>query len=484
MAHMAIAFPRPPDLASLLGSWDRGGPGYLSLARGLQAAILDGRFPLRARLPSERALAQTLGVSRTTTTAAYNLLRSEGFVESRRGSGSRTALPQGGTVDSEVTAGGVRPEPFEGIDLTRASLPAPSATVAAVDGAVRQLPSYLGGHGYDPYGVPSLRTAIAAMHTARGVPTVPDQILVTSGAQSALTLLLDVLAAPGDAALVEVPTYPHALDALRRAGVRLVPAPIRPEGWDLDLVGALLRSAVPQLAYTICDFHNPTGCLMSDADRRALVAGAERTGTQVIVDESFAELDLGGPSPQPRPLASHAPDGRVFTIGSMSKAFWGGLRIGWIRAPQPIVHRLARVRASRDLATPVLDQLVAVELLAVRGEVLRERRSFLRERRDALVRALRDRIPTWRFEVPRGGLCLWVELDGPHSEPLAELAEQNGVRVVPGPSFAIGATHDAWLRIPFTQPPAVLEMAVERLAESRHRLSLGAGSRRVAAVVT
>jgi DNA-binding transcriptional MocR family regulator len=166
----------------------------------------------------------------------------------------------------------------------------------------------------------------------------------------------------------------------------------------------------------------------------------------------------------------------VVTLGSMSKAFWGGLRVGWIRAPQPVIRRLARVRAARDLATPVLDQLVAVQLLAVRDQVLRERRALLVERRDVLVEALRRDLPSWRFTVPRGGLCLWVEIDGPHAEALADIAESAGVRIVPGPRFGVEGLLLRGLRLPYTQPPAVLDDAVRRLAQSRRRLQLGGGA--------
>jgi DNA-binding transcriptional MocR family regulator len=472
------------DVARVLTPSERDGPGYTVLARALRGAILDGRLPLRARLPSERALAGRLGVSRTTTAAAYDVLRSEGFIESLRGSGSRTALPTGGTVDREVLSGEDTGRRGETIDLTVASLAAPAAMVEAVSRAALDLRAHLGGHGYDPCGLPSLRCAVAAQLTARGVPTDDEEILVTSGAQSSITLLLDALAAPGDAVLVEVPTYPNALEALRRAGTRLLPVAVDERGWQLDRLTSAFRRGLPRLAYTICDFHNPTGLLMPDAQRAALVAEAERAGTQVIVDETFAELDLAPHRARPAPLAAHGPDGRVLTIGSMSKAYWGGLRVGWIRAPQALVRRLARVRAARDMATPVLEQLVALHLLAVSDEVKRERRALLIERRDALVAALRRELPQWRFRVPRGGLCLWVELDRPQAEALSDVAEPAGVRIVPGPTFGVeGTLHDR-IRLPYTQPPAVLDDAVVRLAGAWRRLQMGAGRRRDMAMVT
>jgi DNA-binding transcriptional MocR family regulator len=158
----------------------------------------------------------------------------------------------------------------------------------------------------------------------------------------------------------------------------------------------------------------------------------------------------------------------------MSKSFWGGLRVGWIRCTPPLARRLARARAAIDLATPVLEQLVAERLLRASGPVLAERRKLLAERRDALAAALGRDLPAWRFAVPRGGLCLWAELERPEAERLADAASQEGVHVVAGPTFSPDGTLERHLRLPFTQPPDRLEEAVRRLAAAERRLRLGA----------
>jgi DNA-binding transcriptional MocR family regulator len=458
------------DLRRRLGTWQGPGPGYAALAAALRSLVLDGRLPVRARLPSERELAVALGVSRTTTAAAYDLLRGEGFVESRRGSGSRVALPTGGAVDREL--GAAPPATTDAIDLTIAALPAPGATMEAVARATRDLAGHLGGTGYEPRGLASFRRAVAGHFEARGVVTDPDQIVVTAGAQHALALLLDVLVAPGDPVLVEIPTYPNALEAMRRAGVRFLPAPMGDAGWDVESVAARFREGVPRLAYLIPDFQNPTGFLMDDAQRAEVVAAAARAGTHLVVDETFAPLDLEPWQRMPAPTA--AQDDGVITIGSMSKAFWGGLRVGWIRCVEPLARRLSGARAALDLASPALGQLVAQHLLGVSGAVLSERRALLTERRDALVAALRRELPAWRAAVPRGGLCLWAELERPEAEALAEAAEAEGVRIVPGPTFGLGGTLGRRVRLPFTQPPDRLEEAVSRLAAAERRLRAGA----------
>lgn len=480
-SHSCVNGPMQPgdavsdrDLARLLGTWQRHGPGYAALAGALRALVLDGRLPLRAWLPSERGLATTLGVSRTTTTAAYDVLRSEGYVQSRRGSGSRITLPTGGAIDRELTSGIDRAPGGEGIDLTIAALPAPGATTEAVARATHDLARHLGGSGYDPRGLPSLRRAVAEHYTQRGLPTDEEQIIITSGAQHALALLLDVLAAPGDPALVESPSYPNAFEALRRARVRFVPVPMRDDGWDVEMVAALFRQAVPRLAYMIPDFHNPTGFLMSDAERAAVVAAAGRAGAHLLVDETFALLDLEPWRAVPQPMAAADRDDRVVTIGSMSKAYWGGLRVGWIRCVAPLVRRLVRARFALDLATSVLEQLVAEHLLRARETVMAERRALLTLRRDALAAALRRSLPNWRFLMPRGGLCLWIELGRAEADVLAEAAEAEGVRIIPGSTFTVDGTLDSRVRLPYTQPPKVLDDAVGRLSGAERRLRLGA----------
>ncbi|MBI5105744.1 MAG: PLP-dependent aminotransferase family protein [Solirubrobacterales bacterium] len=471
-----------PHLARLLGSWRSSGPAYAALARALRLLILDGRLPLRTRVPGERDLAEALGVSRTTATAAYAALRDEGFLASRRGAGSWTRLPSDrverkpelSRLSSQSRGGGVGGEV---IDLTCAATWAPAGALhAALAAATAELPRHLPEPGYDTAGLPVLREAIAAHLTARGLPTVPEQVLVTAGAQHALALLLRVLAGPGDRVLTEHPSYPNALDAIRAVGARPVPVPMLEDGWDLDMVEATLRQAAPRMAYTIPDFQNPTGLTLRAEDRERLVALARTTRTPLVADETLAEVRLGGPAPPP-PLAALDPGGEtVVTVGSMSKAFWAGLRIGWVRASPTLVQRLAAARATVDLSSPVVEQLVATELLRDAAPVLERQRAAARARRDVLVAALREHLPGWRFAVPDGGLSLWVELDASRSSALAALADRHGVRVAAGPRFGVDGAFERFVRLPFALPEDVLEDAVPRLAAAWRAVTDGASA--------
>ena len=153
-------------------------------------------------------------------------------------------------------------------------------------------------------------------------------------------------------------------------------------------------------------------------------------------------------------------------LGSMGKSFWGGLRLGWIRADAQIIQALAPRRASIDLGSPLLEQLAACQLLADEGASLASRRALLRDRRDFLVTRMRDRLPDWTVSSPPGGLSLWAELPAPVSSALAATSERFGVRIAAGPRFGVDGAFERFVRLPFTLPPAELAEAVDRLAQA------------------
>lgn len=443
-------------VVELLGDWRRGGPAADRLAATLRTLILDGRVTVRTRLPAERPLAAALGVSRATVSAAYARLRNEGYLVSVPGSGSSVTIP--------VTSG---PAPDDAqpaeLDLTIAALPAPAAVLDFAQTAIAELPRWLDHHGYSPLGLLPLRQAIANRYRERGLPTGADQILVTAGALQALELSIRTLLPPGRTALVEIPSYPAALDALRAAGARLRAIPVSAHGWDLAALEALAARRSPSLSYLIPDFHNPTGAVMDEAERRRALATLERADGYVVVDETFAELNLDG-GPMPPPFAAFGRGERVVTIGSLDKAVWGGLRIGWARADTDLIRRLATCRSRLDLSSPVIEQLIATVALKQFEPILAERRALARERRRALTASLQQHLPEWSFSSPPGGLSLWVELPQPGSTSLAVLAREHGLALTPGPRFGAEGLLERYLRLPFTARPAELTTAVSVLA--------------------
>jgi len=460
----------PSALVALLGNaWRRPGAAADGLADALRELVVDGRVATRTRVPSERALAPELGVSRGTVSRAYDALRADGHLASARGAGSWLTLP------GDAAAPAAMPAPHElqprrMVDLSCAALPAPDALLAdAAVRAARAVHRHTGGDGYTATGLPELREAVAARLTARGVATRADELIVTSGAQHALHLLLSVLCAPGDRVLVDAPAYPRTLSAIRRARIRAVPVPLTDTGWDEDGWTAALASAGPRLAVVVPDFHNPTGLTMAAAQRSVLAEECACAGTILVADETLTELRLDGPAVPP-PLAAHDPGAAVVTIGSMSKAAWGGLRLGWIRAAPSLVHELAVARADLDMASPVLDQLVAVELLSEWEQVLAVSRARLRERRDVLLAALAEHAPEWEVRRPHGGMSAWVRMPAPVATRLAAEAARERLLVTPGPAFSVDGTFERHLRLPYTAAPAQLEDAVRTLASLAARL--------------
>ncbi|HEV8565602.1 MAG TPA: PLP-dependent aminotransferase family protein [Actinoplanes sp.] len=464
---------RGGQLARLLGQWHslpgrHRSPDYAALAGAVRGLLADGRLPLGVRLPAERELAESLGISRTTVTAGYRSLRETGHLTSRRGAGSWTTLPNGHRVAS---SGLWTPDDdLDMIDMGVAASAAPVELVHAARAAADDLPRFLGSAGYHPTGLRDLREAIADGYTHRGVPTSAEQVLITSGTQQALDLVLRLSVPPGAHVLLESPTYPNALAALSARRARISTHGIdAATGWDGEMLLGALRQTRPRLTYVIPEFHNPTGHLMPTDLRERLVAAAHATGTELVVDESFVDLPLDG-SPMPPPVAIFDRHSRVVSIGGMSKAYWGGLRIGWVRASAPLVQRLAALRVGVDMSSPVLEQLVAVHLLEQAPAIVASRRAQLLFRRDALVEALGELLPEWRFVVPTGGVTLWAELDGPISSALSRAAEDVGVRLAPGPRFGLDGTLERFMRLPFTLAADDLTEAVRRIASVRHDL--------------
>ncbi|MEV6159107.1 PLP-dependent aminotransferase family protein [Nonomuraea sp. NPDC052129] len=452
------------DLVDLLGRWASGrGPLYLLLTGRLRALIDDGVLPPGEQLPPDRALARRLAVGRGTVVAAYDLLQQEGRVVRRQGSGTRVAacdLPSTRATDSVVA----NPlllhilHPPDGVQLLTCAAPddPPPELIEAYQEAAGRLAG-LRDLGYQPAGNPTLREAVAAYYRERGVPTTAGEILVTNGAQQALTLLAGLLVAPGDTVLTGSPTYPGALEVFRHAAAAVRPVTLAP-------VPAEAMRERPALVYAVPTASNPTGSIMESADRRRLAALAAEYDVPVIDDEVCAELCFSGEIPPP--LAAYGPSEQVITIASLSKLVWGGLRVGWIRASAPLVSRLARLRAVHDLGGEILGQLAAATLLGRLDEIRRARVRMLRARHDHLCAELREHLPSWEFEPARGGQTLWVRLPRGEADSFAQVALRHGVAVPPGRSFDPLGGHAEYTRLHFLFPEEELSRAVAGLARA------------------
>lgn len=448
----------------LTGAGEPGTPKYAVLSGRLREVITDGRLPAGARMPSERELTVALGLSRTTVTRAYEQLRDQGYLRTRQGSGSVVHLPQvpGGRVDHLLAPAGTGET---SIDLTTTASQATPWLRTAYQQAVQEVGAYLCGVGYYPSGLLVLREAVARRFADRGLPTTADQILITSGALSAVAIAVQALLSPGDRVVVESPTYPNVIATLRGIRARIVAHPLdhRAMGqeWDPEGLALLLRQTGARAAYLVPDFHNPTGALMDRRQRELVGAALTRARVVPVIDESPVELALDD-VPVPPPLAAFVSDS--VTVGSVSKTYWSGLRIGWMRLPQARIREMALSRLRLDLGAPVLEQLVVAALMERHEQVIAERRMAYRGGRDLLLAGVREHLPTWQVVRPAGGLCLWCELPSARSTVLVAAASRHGVTLASGPNFAPQGGLDQWMRLPFTLPHDRLATVVPQLA--------------------
>jgi DNA-binding transcriptional MocR family regulator len=468
-------------LVRQLGIWSKGkGALHQKLALALTNAVRHGPLTPGARLPSERALAKALRISRTTVVAAYDTLRENQWLDRRTGSGTwvsaRSAVVRAArdTAHAAALAGSPllnllvshddadvidfavgTPNPLEGLPSELFTLSPDEHT------------SLLRDRMYHPLGLSALRCAIAAACTTEGVVTHRDHVLVTNGAQQAITLCAALCVQRGDTVLVEDPTYFGALDVCRTIGARLVGLPVGREGVTPAAIRERIAATSARLVYLTPTFQNPTGTVMPASARKEVADICGNAGVALIDDRTTADLVLEG-SP-PAPIAAYAaPNAPIFTIGSLSKLVWPGLRIGWVRASETLIQRLARLKTAMDLGSPVLTQAIGVRVVEAMPAARRLRHRELLPRRDLLGALLRERLPEWRFRLPTGGLFLWVELPHGDAREYAQVAFRHGLVTLPGPTMSAGEECAAFLRLPFVGTPETLQTAVERLATAWH----------------
>ncbi len=464
------------SLIRYLGSWSTGrGSLQQKLAHALTQAIRNGFLAPGSRLPSERTLAQALMVSRTTVVAAYDALRESGWLESRSGSGTQVSARSSvvAAARSATRAAVLNESPFfhlagqqDGEDVLDFSFGTP-ITLAELPQDLLTLPgeeyaALLRDSRYYPFGLATLRRAVARMYSQNGLETREDEVLITNGAQSAISLCATLYLQRGDTALVEDPAYFGALNAFRSAEARLTTLPVGPDGVRPAVIRERMKNTAARLVYLTTTFQNPTGTVMPASARKELGRIAAESGVPVIDDRTLADLVLDG-SPPP-PLAAYAREAPIITIGSMSKMVWHGLRVGWVRAPAWIVERLARLRSSVDLASPMLTQAIAVRAIEEMATVRHLRREQLKPRRDLLASLLGKHLPEWKFQVPSGGLFFWTKLPHGDARELAQVALRHGVVLLAGTHMSAVGRNEGFLRIPFLAEPEILRAGVKRMS--------------------
>jgi DNA-binding transcriptional MocR family regulator len=476
--QLRIGMRMPLELGGALEGWRLGeGPLQRRLAAALASAVERHDLLPGLKLPPERVLAAQLGVARTTVSAAYALLERRGLVDRRQGRGTHVTGADGTPTSlraADLTTSLQRNVIFrrltEGsphaIDLLGSSAPPGTMirqAVATAAGAI-DLDELMTDHGYYPLGFPPLRQAVAAHLSARGLPTTQEQVLVTGGAQQAISLLAAYYVSPGSVVVLEDPTFPGAVDAFRAVGGRILSVPVHAAGADIELIAATLAENTVRAVYLMPTFHNPAGAVMPEAARRELVRFGHASGVPIIEDNTLAELALG--CEPPLPLAAYGRDAHIVSIGSLSKLFWAGLRVGWIRAPGSVIAQLGQRKAVADLGSSLVSQAIAAGMLADAKRISDLRRAELTGRLALLEALLHGALPDWRWRRPKGGLSIWARLPAGSSTELAQIASRRGVLVAPGPLMSPTGQFEEFIRLPFDHEPAVLREGVRRLASA------------------
>ncbi|MFC6802118.1 PLP-dependent aminotransferase family protein [Deinococcus caeni] len=451
-----------PHWAALLRGWrDHPGPLHTRLHTHLQHAIERGELTPGQRLPAARTLAALLGVSRATTVTALDDLTASGHLTRHVGRGTHVAptAPRAQPLLTLRTPVGAA-HPSE-IDLTIA------VPVLTDQQRARLRDAAAHAHydsPYHPHGLPDLRDLIAQQYTHAGLPTTPDQILITSGAQQAIALTAHTLLRRGDTALLETPTYFGAIDVIRAAGAHLTGTPVTAQHLDPHHFAHQTRTHHPRLAFLTPTHHNPTGTTLPHPARHHLAAHLHDTGLPTLEDDTLLDLpftDTPTPPPQhPRPPRPH-PQRRL-----PQQALLGGPTHRLAAPPPTLAPTLKQAKTLTDFGSSQPAQHLALHLLADLPTLISERRAAITPARDHLAHLLRTHLPDWTFTTPPGGQFLWIQLPTPTASAYTHHAHRHGLRLYPGASMGVTPLPDQYLRIPFTLHPDHIPEAVNRLARA------------------
>jgi 2-aminoadipate transaminase len=415
-------------------------PLYRQLYEQIRTSIESGDLPLGSRLPPTRELAGQLGLNRTTISAAYDLLESEGLIRGHVGRGSfvsaRTAA--GPAVSFAASRPATDLFPMDEFRRTcQEVIEGPEALSILQLGA----PS-----GYAP-----LRDYLLDGARKNGDAGPNDDILITSGCQQALDLLRRVLVSPAGSVAVEDPVYAGVRSTFGQDGVRLHGIPVENGGLDAEKLAKTMDSERPQMAILTPDFQNPTGTSLDEVSREDVLSAVVSSGATLVENDIYGELRYQGR--RMRTVKSFDPQAGTILLRSFSKIAFPGLRVGWIIGPREIVRRLAEAKRLCDLHTDQLSQAVMLRF-AQSGRLASHVERMLaagRERLRATLDACEAYLPQGsEFTRPSGGMHLWVRLPGGIDtlETLAK-AQRAGVSYSPGSYFAVSRDHSSALRLSF-----------------------------------
>lgn len=450
---------------------NEGIPLYRQIVYHIEKSISCGELPPGSFLPSERKLAERLGVNRSTVIMAYDELLSTGLIESKVGSGRRVSMTKWGIQPvstpnwRQYTEGGTflpnlalirrirevgRTQPGI-IDMASGELSPDLFAGELVRGLLAE-GTFRADLGYgDPQGYLPLREIIAETLADAGIETTEASVLVTSGSQQSLYLITQCLLSPGDAVAIEAPSYCYSLPLFQSAGLKLFRLPVHEDGIEPEDIVALYRQHRIRMIFVNPNFQNPTGTVLGEGKRAGLLRIAAELRIPIVEDDPFSMTAFH--MPPPSSLKSMDRDGIVIYIGSLSKTAASGLRIGWLVAPRSVVARLSDAREQMDFGLSVLPQWAAAALL--RSNLFREHivrvRLALATKQATMKQALAERLgDKLSFAAPAGGLNMWCRLNGNIDDgKLLEETIRRGALFVPG---SVYGSPPGFARLSFARP--------------------------------
>lgn len=466
-------------------------PIYKQIADFIEQGISSGVFPADSRLPSERNLARELGVNRSTIVSAYDELVALGIVERKKGSGTRVSTDIWGTFHKRIPNWGRYVE--DGSFLPNSPLVQQIRSevqnrdlvnLASGELSPRLMPNvqlsnilsanpFTENLGYDhPQGNEMLRATISShVKQFKNIKTNPASILITSGAQQALHLIVECLLKPGDAVAIEDPSYCYSLPLFQSAGLRTFLLPVDKDGINPDDLLSLHKKHRIRMVFLNPDYQNPTGTVLHLSRRKRILDISVELGIPIIEDDPYSLTSYNGEiNPT---LKSMDANGNILYISSLSKIVASGLRIGWIIGPEQVIQRLADAKQQVDFGHSVFPQWIANQFLhsADFSNHIDRLRSQLELRNYAITTSLKKQMgDKIEFITPKGGIHLWGKIDPSIDEyQLLKESIKNGIAFVPG---SILGSKRGYMRFTFGRgEPDEIQKGMARFAEVVERIT-------------
>jgi GntR family transcriptional regulator, regulator for abcA and norABC len=463
---------------------------YKQLAEYIENGIANGTFPPDKPLPSERYLAKELNVNRSTVVSAYDELESNGLIQRNRGSGTTISKDIWGITKKRIPswnryieAGSflpnlpvtqrIRKEAVEHklINLASGEL---SKDLLPLD-SLRQITtsrSFIGSLGYDhPQGNLILRETITKhVKQFRRIESDPSSILITSGAQQALHLVVQCLLKPGDAIALEDPSYNYNLPIFKSAGIKPYFLSVDKDGINPEELLTLHKKHRIKMIFLNPSFQNPTGTLLPENRRKAILELSSEHGIPVVEDDPYSLTSFSGE--EVTTLKSMDTHGNVLYISSLSKIVASGLRIGWIIGPKPVIERLSDAKQQIDFGHASFTQWIANDFLESESfhSHLNSLVKELKKRRDQIITSLTFYLKEQvEFSIPQGGIHLWCRIKKDFNEmQLLEESIKRGVIYVPGSTMG---SKKGFVRFTYArEDEESIHEGIKRFVEALHSL--------------